>query len=138
MEHLVEQLRAQSARILIPTPALSEFLTFASSDYLAAITNSRHFEIASFDQLAAVEAGLTLKRDLAGPRGKRAGATDPWQKVKVDRQIVAVAKVKRAERLYTTDQGLAALARQSGIAAIGVAELPLPPSPTPLLDTEND
>lgn len=49
MAYLVEQLRESGARILIPTPVLAEFLTFASAEYLAVIDQSAHFEIAPFD-----------------------------------------------------------------------------------------
>ena len=40
MAYLVEQLREEGSRILIPTPVLAEFLTFASPDYLAVINQS--------------------------------------------------------------------------------------------------
>lgn len=43
--YLVEQLRESRSRILIPTPVLAEFLTFASADYLEEINSSAHFQI---------------------------------------------------------------------------------------------
>ena len=138
IEYLVEQLRVQSARILLPTPVLAEFLTFASSDYLADINKSSHFEIASFDQRAAIEAAAELRRVLAAGKDKKSGVAGSWQKVKVDRQIVAIARVAGAGRIYTTDSGVATLARESGIIPVHVADLPLPPSATPLLDAAQD
>ena len=116
MAHLVEQLRESDARILIPAPVLAEFLTFAGSEYLAVI-----------DQRAAVEAAAVQKKANASAKGKKSGLGGNWQKIKVDRQIVAIAKVRNAERIYTTDADVAALAKESGIVAVGLADLPLPP-----------
>jgi predicted nucleic acid-binding protein len=138
MSVLVEQLREADARIVIPSPVLSEFLTFASSEYLSEINSSRHFEIAAFDQRAAIEAAVTLKKAIRGGLGKRLGLEGNWQKIKIDRQIVAIAKIQGAEAIYTTDRDIKGLAADSGIRVIHVAELPLPQSKTPLLDgTEN-
>ena len=44
ISYLVEQLRESRSRILIPTPVLAEFLTFATPDYLDVINSSAHFE----------------------------------------------------------------------------------------------
>lgn len=60
-------------------------------------------------------------------KGKKSGLIGKWQTIKVDRQIVAIAKVRNAERIYTTDGDVAALAKESGIAAVGPTDLPLPP-----------
>jgi predicted nucleic acid-binding protein len=138
IEYLVETLRKASARILLPTPVIAEFLTFASSDYLDEINRSQHFEIAPFDQRAAIEAAETLKKAIADGLGKKAGTDGAWQKIKVDRQVVAIARVAGATSIYTTDAAVAILARQSGITPVHVAALPLPPSRTPLLDSTED
>ena len=127
MAYLVEQLRESGARILIPTPVLAEFLAFASAEYLAVIDQSAHFEIAPFDHRAAVEAGAVQKKANASVKGKKSGLTGTWQTIKVDRQIVAIAKVRNAERIYTTDGDVAALAKESGITAVSITDLPLPP-----------
>jgi hypothetical protein len=46
--------------------------------------------------------------------------------VKYDRQIAAIAKVRRATAIYTDDGGLSNVAGQRGIQAIGIAALVLP------------
>jgi hypothetical protein len=89
--------------------------------------NGAHFEIAPFDQRAAIEAAAAQKKANASAKGKRSGQAGKWQKIKVDRQIVAIAKVRNAERIYTTDAAVAAFAKESGIVAVGLADLPLPP-----------
>ena len=60
--HLVEQLRESGSRILIPTPVLMEFMTYAAPEYLNEINASAHFEVAPFDQRAAIEAGRAIQK----------------------------------------------------------------------------
>ena len=67
LKHLVETLEAGHARIIIPTPALSEFLVLAADDaaaYLAELTNSAVFAIEPFDLKAAIEAAESQRRAL--------------------------------------------------------------------------
>lgn len=80
MAYLVEQLRENDARILIPAPVLSEFLTFAGADYLAVINQSAYFEVSPFDQRAAIEAAVALRRSLKSGQGKKLGLASGWQK----------------------------------------------------------
>ena len=74
ISYLVEKLRESGSRILIPTPVLMEFMTYAAPDYLNVINASAHFEIAPFDQRAAIEAGRAIHKAKAGPTGKKLGA----------------------------------------------------------------
>ncbi len=138
MAILVAHLEQQDARIVIPAPVLSEFLTYASTEYLDEINTSKSFSVGSFDQRAAIEAAVALRRARAGGLGKKLGLTGSWQRIKVDRQIVAIAKVEGVQIVYTTDKDIQALAVDSGLEVVHVASLPLPPSKTPLLDTAED
>ena len=82
------------------------------------------FNIASFDTRAAIElADINRKAD----GDKRSGTDEPYQKIKIDRQIVAIAKVAGARTIYTNDKGLRTFAREAEIKTTGVHELPLPP-----------
>ena len=129
LKHLVNTLDAARATIIIPTPALSEFLVLAGSDagtYLSELTNSRVFVVEPFDLKAAVEAAASQRRAMdAGD--KRSGAAGPWQKVKVDRQIVAIAKVHEVDELYSDDEDVHHIGESVGVRVKGVADLPLPP-----------
>ena len=136
--YLVEQLRESRSRILIPTPVLAEFLTFASADYLDEINSSAHFEVAPFDQRAAIEAGSAMRRARFGPGGKKLGLDATWQKVKIDWQIGAIAKVGGAAILYTTDTDFNTIAEAFAIKTAHVADLELPPPRTPLLEALDD
>ena len=134
ISYLVEQLRESGSRILIPTPVLMEFMTYAAPDYLAVINASAHFEVAPFDQRAAVEAGRAIHKAKDGPTGKKLGLDGKWQKIKVDWQIAAISKVHGSEVLYTTDSDLGTIAAEFNIKTVHVADLALPPSDTPLLE----
>jgi len=142
IEHLVESLQHEGARILIPTPVLAEFLVLAGRDgsgHLDDLTGrSAAFRIEPFDQLAAVElAALELTARSKGD--KRSGTSAPWQKVKFDRQIVAIAKTRNAACVYSDDRDVVSLCERAGLRAIGVNTLPLPPPKDQALpfETEN-
>jgi predicted nucleic acid-binding protein len=131
IEALVERLARGQVRILIPTPALCEFLSIAGrpgAEYLAQIDSTSRFQIVPFDTAAAVEAAFVISAAVRGG-DKRGGRkkTTPWQKVKFDRQIVAIATVRGATEIYSDDEDIAAFGKDAGIDVYSVAELPLPP-----------
>ena len=129
LRHFVETLDAAGATIIIPTPALSKFLVLAASEtaaYVAELTTSALFVVEPFDLKAAIEAAESQRR-ATDAGSKKSGATGPWQKVKVDRQIVAIAKVHGVDELYSDDDDVRRLAEADGVAVKGIADLPLPP-----------
>ncbi len=140
LKHFVQTLDAARATIIIPTPALSEFLVLAAGDasaYLSELTDSAVFVVEPFDLKAAIEAAASQRKAMEAGN-KRSGAVGPWQKVKVDRQIVAIAKVHGVDELYTDDD-VSRLAETDGIRVKGVADLPLPPvDPQPPLFSDSD
>jgi predicted nucleic acid-binding protein len=132
IDALVARLSRAGDRILIPTPVLWEFLTVAPDKRLPEIARSPHFQIGDFDFRAAIEAAAVLNRDLRRRGGKRQGLTKSWQQIKVDRQIVAIAKVNGAEAIYSTDHDLTKLAKASGIEVVHLVDLEIPAPKTPL------
>lgn len=139
IERLVSELNALNERVVIATPALCEFLVLAENDgpqYLAELSSQPGFYIRSFDQMAAIElAAMELLARGSGDKRSPAAATTPWQKVKFDRQIVAIAKVHQAHTIYTDDSDVRAIAQNAGVKVISSWELPLPVSGTPLFDS---
>jgi predicted nucleic acid-binding protein len=129
LEHLISTLEKVREKILIPTPALSEVLALAAdkaSDYLAELTTNTCFEIAPFDQVAAVEAAVAAYQ--AKQRGgKKAGSSSTWAKVKFDRQIIAIAKVRGVNAIYSNDEDIRKAAARENITVISVWDLPDPP-----------
>lgn len=125
--HAVLSLEKARRKIIIPAPACAELLTAIGPDaeqYINTVGRSRLFEVASFDARCAAELAL-LNRD-AFRFGDAKDGAQPYQKVKVDRQIIAICKVHGVTELYTDDQGLAKRARLVGITPIGISELPIP------------
>jgi hypothetical protein len=124
----VQSLHKAKQKIIIPTPALSEVLVRAGLGglrYVDILQKAAVFDLRDFDKLAAVELALLTQQAIkAGD--KKAGSKEPWQKIKLDRQIVAICKVARVSTLYATDPSLASFAKMAGMNVVGVHELPLP------------
>lgn len=114
--------------IIVPTPVLAEILVKAGDgapDVLLALQGLAKIRIAPFDERAAVETAMMTREALAAG-DKRGGSDQAWQKVKIDRQIVAIARVHGASRIYADDHGLAAFATLVGLDVVSSWGLPLP------------
>jgi hypothetical protein len=125
VEFLVESLEKSRQKIIIPTPVGAELLTAIGPDaqqYMDIIGRSRLFEVASFDPKCAIELAC-LNRDVFAAHDPK--GAEPYQKVKIDRQIIAIFKAAGVEHVYTDDVGMANRARLCGMIPISVAELPL-------------
>jgi len=137
IELLLSVLAKQKETILIPAPALTEFLYVvedAGPGYIQTIDKKSSFEVAPYDEKAAVEAALMMQQ-FRKEDGKASGPGDGnWQKVKVDQQIVAIAKAEGVDCLYTADRGMFAMAKRVNVPVVALWELPAPESNTPLLD----
>ncbi len=70
-----------------------------------------------------------MTRSALNSGDKKDGIDAPWNKVKFDRQIVAIAKVHQAHTVYSDDRKLRNSARKVGLTAVGIHELPLKPDP---------
>jgi hypothetical protein len=126
----VHRLSQVKSKIIIPTPALSEALVTAGPQASQKIVEDLQkyavFAIEPFDTRAALEAAAMLRAALAN--GNKRGTTKgSWQKVKVDRQIVAIARVHGATEIYSDDGDVAALGALAKINVISLSDLPLPP-----------
>lgn len=125
---LLKELEAARTQVLLPTPVLAEsFVKTPAADaqrLLDRLQKLAAIEIATFDAKAAFEVA-----DMGRVAEKKAVASsaDTWAKVKYDRQIVAIAKVRGARVVYCADAGLAAIAEKSQIRVVHLANLPLPP-----------
>ena len=117
IEQLITDLDAEDERIVIPTPVLCEFLILADREgplYLEKIQGAKTLLLKPFDERAAIElAGMELSARSKG--GKKAGFEAPYQKVKFDRQIVAIARANEAHTIYSDDQDLGKFAKQAGL-----------------------
>lgn len=139
LDALLESLDAAREKVIISTPALAEFLVLAGVQgpkYLNELNNFSNFYIRPFDQMAAIEvAAMELLARKTGSKRFPASPGAPWQKVKVDRQIVAIAKLHGAHTMYSDDNDVRSLAEDVGIKVVSCWDLDLPPSKTPLLES---
>jgi predicted nucleic acid-binding protein len=129
VQGLVQQLSKAREKIIIPAPAAAEILTLigpTNTDYLTIINRSRVFEVKPLDDLAAIELAF-LNRDRFGARDRK-NKLQPYQKVKVDRQILAICRAAGCDTLYTDDKGMITLAGLCGIKAVRLCELEIPAS----------
>jgi hypothetical protein len=128
-EFLEQRIQSSGETILIPAPALAEVLVGLEDDGPAVIerlNGSARFKIAEFDTMAAVElAAMTREAIRAGD--KKDGSASPWQKVKIDRQIIAIARSRGAHAIYSDDEGLARFASNVGIQVVQTWSMLLPP-----------
>lgn len=129
LEHLIAELQRKKIKIVIPTPALAEFLARAGKTRDAnhqRLSTTAAFRIAPFDSRAAMECALMLDAALTG--GDKRAQAKTWAKAKFDWQIVAIAKVANARTLYSEDDDIARLGQRLGLAVIKTDDLPLPDS----------
>ena len=129
IKHLVGTLQQSQKKIVIPTPALAEVLTHAEragADYFTKINRSSAFKIEPFEIRASIElARMTAAAIQKGD--KKGGVRAPWNKVKYDRQIVAIAKICGVSMIYSDDGNLKTFATAQGISVTTVGQLQLPP-----------
>lgn len=67
-----------------------------------------------------------MTKNIIDSGDKKAGSTEFWSKIKYDRQIAAIARVRQASAIYTDDNGLAQTAERLGIHVVRLVDLPLP------------
>jgi hypothetical protein len=129
VEYLIDSLSDSNVPILIPTPVLAEVLVRAGSStaqLIAKIKQIPHFKIGNFDERAAIELAMLTGAALK-PIKRNGPKPEPYQKVKFDRQIIAIAKVEGVTTIYSDDGGIVALGAVERVQVTGMAKLPMPP-----------
>lgn len=121
--------RAKS-KLVIPTPVYAEFLIKAeraSVEALKEFQSKRFVEVVPFDLAAAYECSLLDRAAINGSKDKKDGVDESWQKIKIDRQIVAIAKTKGCGLMVSQDVSVAANCVRVNIDVMNIDDLPLPP-----------
>jgi predicted nucleic acid-binding protein len=129
IQGLVEKLQKEKEKIVIPAPVTAEILTVVGptyAEYLSVINRSRVFDVVALDEKAAIELAF-LNRDVFAA-GDKKNKLRPYQKVKVDRQILAICRAADCDTIYTDDKSLMTMAKLCGITPVSVCELPIPAS----------
>ncbi len=82
--------------------------------------------ILPFDEVAATELAA-IDQTTRAKGGKKGASKANWQKIKVDRQILAIARVHSAAAVYSEDDNLIAEANRLGMTVVRTSEIPLKP-----------
>lgn len=130
IDHFLANAERSKARIVVPMPAVAEYLVGADAAGIESfnkLERKAHILVAPFDRAAAFECAL-LDRAALGGGNKKDEIDAPWQKIKVDRQIIAIGKAHGATLVISHDDSVRRNALRVGITATTVQELELPPS----------
>lgn len=138
---LLDSLKERKEAVILPAPAFAEFLILAGEDapkYISKIRENCVFRIEPFDDRAAIEiAQIEIEaRNKGNKRGSAEG--EEWQKVKFDRQIVAIARVNNAKPIYSDDPDIVKHGKDCDVEVISLSSLPMPPSHQPKLPWEGN
>lgn len=120
VEGLLQGMRKNREPIGIPAPVFAEFMAgITSTEKINAVAlfSSAAFRFLPYDKKAAIETSMLTGRKVSGR---------PRQAVKVDRQIIAIAKANGARSILTNDTAMAADARCFGVMAQSIGELDIP------------
>lgn len=114
--------------LIVPTPVLAEVLVGAGEaapELLGKIQTLAKLRIVSFDMRAAIETAM-MENEARASGSKKGVSEEPWQKVKFDRQIIAIARVASADAIYSDDGNLIKFARSLGMTVQSTWDLPAP------------
>lgn len=114
---LIHELTLANATMILPTPALAETLCVAqpTNELIKKISSYSCIETYPFDQKAAITLSELVKRHRSDIKQIRDDATKPWQHLKMDMQIVAVAVTYQADVIYTDDKSQGQFAELGGL-----------------------
>jgi hypothetical protein len=125
---LIHQLPKDGETIIIPAPALAEALAPVAdriNDYVNELEGQSVFKIVPFDKREAIELAIRSFKLRAQGIEKTEGIDAHWQKVKYDRQIVAIAKAENAATVYSTDRHIHQHCGLWKMRVLNVSDLPL-------------
>lgn len=124
---LVTRLQKDKQRIIIPAPCVAELLSVigpTNAEYLQIINRTRMFEVKAFDELVAIELTF-INRDVLGKEDAK-NRLEPRQKVKFNRQILAIWRVAGCDVIHTDDNSMISSASKCGMKACRISDLPIP------------
>ena len=117
--HLINTLDKENDVIIVPTSALSETLIGAGEaapKYLDIL--NRQLDCGSRHSVQGRQSRPPRVIGEALREGDKMEGSANWAKVKFDRQIVAIAKVEGAERIYSNDDDIRRYGKADGVQVI--------------------
>ena len=128
VEKFCRQLEENADILMIPTPVLAEVLVRAGpegSKILESLQGQAFVRVKPFDQAAAIEFAIMTQEAIANGH-KGGGHSQPWQRVKFDRQIISIARVSGADKVYSDDDALKNYCGLVGLDAFSTWDLSVP------------
>lgn len=117
------------AKIVVAMPSVAELLVIAGEhmeEFLARIDKASALRLMPFDKAAAMECAL-MEQEAKIAGDKKGDGEASWQKVKVDRQILAIGRVAGVVDFYSDDTNLRKMALRLGISVKSISDMPIPP-----------
>ena len=130
IEHFIERVEKAKAKVVFPMVAIAEFLVgadLAGVEFLNTMDRKAHIHMADFNRAAAFELAQ-IDRAAIGSGDKKDESEEPWQKIKTDRQIVAIGKAQGAQLVISNDKNVRNNALRVNIQAMKIQDLTLPES----------
>lgn len=97
----------------------------ATTEWLNELEKKSAVEVCAFDRRAAFECAF-IERGAHQKGDKKHGSDSAYQKVKFDRQIVAIAKSRNAGLIVSDDDSLRRVSLSVGLQVSKIEELPVP------------
>ena len=130
IDHFLDGVEKAKSKIVFPMPAIAEFLVgadLAGVEFLNRLDRKTFLVMADFNRAAAFELAQ-IDRAARNMGDKKDETNAPWQKIKVDRQIVAIGKSLGAALVISGDASVRNNALRIGMQGITIQELELPES----------
>lgn len=128
IDHFMDCAEKAKSKIVFPMPAIAEFLVradLAGVEFLNRLEKKTFLLLADFNRAAAFELAQ-IDRAALNTGDKKDETIAPWQKIKVDRQIVAIGKSLGATLVISRDGSVRNNALRIGMQGMTIQELELP------------
>ena len=128
IDHFMDCAEKAKSKIVFPMPAIAEFLVgadLAGVEFLNRLDRKTFLIMADFNRAAAFELAQ-IDRAARNMGDKKDETIAPWQKIKVDRQIVAIGKSLGAALVISGDGAVRNNALRIGMQGMTIQELELP------------
>lgn len=135
IENFIENAEKAKAKIVFPMVAVAEFLVgadLAGIEFLNTLDKKACFLMADFNRAAAYELAQ-IDRAAKGAGDKKDESEEQWQKIKVDRQLVATGKSLGATLVISNDKNVRNNALRIGMEGMRIQDLELPESARQML-----
>lgn len=135
IENFIENAEKAKSKIIFPMVAVAEFLVgadLAGIEFLNTLDKKACILMADFNRAAAYELAQ-IDRAAKGAGDKKDESEEHWQKIKVDRQLVATGKSLGATLIISNDKNVRNNALRIGMEGTSIQDLELPESARQML-----